>query len=1132
MPKRTDIRRILVIGAGPIVIGQACEFDYSGTQACKALKEEGYEVILVNSNPATIMTDPDFADQTFIEPITPEFVRKIIEQTRPDALLPTMGGQTSLNTAVALAHNGTLDEFGVELIGAKLPAIEVAEDRKKFKDLITSIGLQSPASEVAHNLEEAHRIAETIGFPIIIRPAFTLGGYGGGIAYNYEELDSIIVKGLAASPTGQILVEQSVIGWKEIEFEVMRDLNDNVVIICAIENFDPMGVHTGDSITVAPTQTLSDKEFQELRDASVRIIRAVGVETGGSNIQFAMNPDNGGILVIEMNPRVSRSSALASKATGFPIAKIAAKLSIGYTLDEIPNDITKKTMASFEPSIDYVVTKIPRFAFEKFPETKDELNTQMKSVGETMAIGRSFKESFQKALRGLENKGPVGFVNKELLETFRNKAISPEEITKLKEKIKKNIASPNSQRVYNLFNAFYLGIDLEEIHKLTKIDRWFLKHLEEIVDETKSLQISILNQYLDSLNSNTQYSKEEFLEQILDRSKLQELKSMGFSDRQLSIIINSCLQNQDKHSSNPINNGYTQNQIYDYRNKLGVLPVYKTIDTCAGEFESYTPYYYSSYDEEDEIIPSNKSKVFILGGGPNRIGQGIEFDYCCVHAAQALKSAGYESIMINNNPETVSTDFDTSDRLYFEPITVEDVVSIWEKEKSLGGNLEGVIVQLGGQTPLNISAALEARGINILGTKPSQINLAEDRDSFGKLLHELGLKQTSNAIAYTYEETKTKAKELGYPVVLRPSYVLGGRGMDISYSDSEVEEWLNRTVLEEDQFPVLIDKFLDQAIEIDVDAISDGKETIIAGIMEHIEYAGIHSGDSACVFPPQTLSNKIKEEIEKSTKDLAKAIKVKGLMNIQFAVKDEELYILEVNPRASRSVPFISKATGIQWAKLATLIMTGKSIEELKVKDLMKQIPNNQVSVKEAVFSFNKFDNSSTFLGPEMKSTGEVMGISNNFSMAFAKSQLAASLNLPKSGKIFVSFNDKDKDSACQIVKDLIRLNYQILATSGTASYLEHAGLEIERVLKVNEGRPNITDLLKNKEIALILNVPSGKEAYEDSKIISKLAQAHNIPVITTVTGSQATVKSLESWQKESITVKSIQAYSKLTLAT
>lgn len=1098
MPKRTDIRKILIIGAGPIIIGQACEFDYSGTQACKALKEEGFEVILVNSNPATIMTDPQFADKTYIEPITPEFVRKIIAKERPDAILPTMGGQTSLNTAVALAKNGTLEEFGVELIGAKLPAIEVAEDRDKFKNLMESIGLKTPRSRIATTVQDGHKIAEEIGFPLIIRPAFTLGGYGGGIAYNIEELDNVLIKGLSASPVQQVLVEQSVIGWKEIEFEVMRDLKDNVVIICAIENLDPMGIHTGDSITVAPTQTISDKEYQALRNASIKIIRAVGVETGGSNIQFALNPNNGEILIIEMNPRVSRSSALASKATGFPIAKIAAKLAIGYSLDEITNDITRKTMASFEPSIDYVITKIPRFAFEKFPETKDELNTQMKSVGETMAVGRTFKESFQKALRGLESKGPIGFINKDLLRLVRSSDLSEAEMNSLKERIRREVASPSSQRIYRVFDALYLGFSIYEIAELTHIDKWFLAHLEEIVIETKNLE-KLAKQHKNIGN-------------ILSSELLQKLKSMGFSDKQISIIL------EPYHK-------ISKKEIYNLRVKYEILPVYKTIDTCAGEFESFTPYHYSTYDEEDEIVTSDKEKIFILGGGPNRIGQGIEFDYCCVHAVQALQEAGYETIMINNNPETVSTDYDISDKLYFEPITVEDVLSIWNKEKSLGGKLKGVIVQLGGQTPLNICQELETLGVKIIGTSPQSIHQAEDRDSFGKLLRSLKLKQTTNAIASSFAETLAKCHEIGFPVVLRPSYVLGGRGMDIIHSEKEVNAWLNRTILEGSQFPVLIDKFLDNAIEIDVDAISDSHETVIAGIMQHIEYAGIHSGDSACVYPPQTLSEQIIKEITNATYKLASALKVKGLMNIQFAMKNDELYILEVNPRASRSVPFISKATGISWAKLAALIMSGKTIQELKVAELMAKIPNKQVSVKEAVFSFNKFDGSSIFLGPEMKSTGEVMGISDNFPMAFAKAQLGGSLNLPKNGKIFISVNDRDKDSAIGIAKDLIALNYQIVATSGTAKLLEQSGLKIERTLKVNEGRPNITDLMKNDEIGLIMNVPWGKESYEDSQIITRIAQAKNIPVITTVTGSIATVSALESLQKQESGVKSIQEY-------
>ena len=1117
MPKRTDIRKILIIGAGPIIIGQACEFDYSGTQACKALKEEGFEVVLINSNPATIMTDPEFADQTYIEPITPEYVAKIIEKERPDAILPTMGGQTSLNTAVALAKSGVLAQYGVELIGAKLPAIEVAEDREKFKNLMESIGLKSPRSKTATTLQEGHAIASEIGFPIIIRPAFTLGGYGGGIAYNVEELDSILVKGLAASPVKQVLVEQSVLGWKEIEFEVMRDLKDNVVIICAIENFDPMGVHTGDSITVAPTQTISDKEYQALRDASIKIIRAVGVETGGSNIQFALNPEDGEILIIEMNPRVSRSSALASKATGFPIAKIAAKLAIGYTLDEIPNDITKKTMASFEPSLDYVVTKIPRFAFEKFPDTKDLLNTQMKSVGETMAIGRSFKESFQKALRGLESKGPTGFINKDLIKFVYEESPSGEDLLKLQEKLKREVAIPSSQRVYRIFDALYLGISIDEIHEHSNVDIWFLTHLHQIVNESKLLQADFSRVIKDNLCQRLEL--EELLQIALPKDRMHKIKAMGFSDKQLAILL-------DVYTT------VNEADIRNYRIKQAIIPVYKTIDTCAGEFESFTPYHYSSYDEEDEITTSTKEKVFILGGGPNRIGQGIEFDYCCVHASQALREAGYETIMINNNPETVSTDYDISDKLYFEPITVEDVLSIWNKEKSLGGNLKGIIVQLGGQTPLNICKALEAEGITIIGTQPESIDLAEDRDSFGKLLNKLQLRQTHNAIASNKEETLVKCQEIGFPLVLRPSYVLGGRGMEVVYSEKEVQDWLIRIMLEDDQFPVLIDKFLDNAIEIDVDAISDGRETVIAGIMEHVEYAGIHSGDSACTYPPQTLSKNIIHKIEEATYSLATALQVRGLMNIQFAVKDEELYILEVNPRASRSVPFISKATGISWAKLASLIMVGKTIKELGVHKLTRHIPQNQVSVKEAVFSFNKFDGSSIFLGPEMKSTGEVMGISDKFPEAFAKAQIAASLNLPKSGKVFISFNDRDKTSAVGIAEDLIKLGYKIVATSGTAKILELDGLVVQRTYKVNEGRPNITDLLKNDEISLILNVPWGKEANEDSQLITKIAQARNIPVVTTVSGSAATVRALESVQSSEIKVKSLQDYLKIEIRT
>ena len=983
---------------------------------------------------------------------------------------------------------------------------------------MAKIGLKTPRSEIAKSIVDGHNIAAIIGFPLIVRPAFTLGGYGGGIAYNLEELDNIIVKGINASPVGQVLVEQSVLGWKEIEFEVMRDLNDNVVIICTIENLDPMGIHTGDSITVAPTQTITDKEFQELREAAKKIIRAVGVETGGSNIQFALNPDNGEVIIIEMNPRVSRSSALASKATGFPIAKIAAKLAIGYTLDEITNDITKKTMASFEPSIDYVVTKIPRFAFEKFPGSPNELNTQMKSVGETMAIGRSFKESFQKALRGLENKGPVGFINRDFLEELQVNTYNEKELSDIKEKLRKQISVASSERIYKLFSAFYLGLSIEEVHQSTKIDRWFLAHLEEIVTETKQLQQDLIQEFklLEASGATKQIDQEKFIEKVLTKDRLLQLKQMGFSDKQISLIINT------------VTNKSSKKQIYDFRMKHGITPVYKTIDTCAGEFESFTPYHYSCYDSEDEILESNRDKVFILGGGPNRIGQGIEFDYCCVHAVQALREAGYETIMINNNPETVSTDFDVSDRLYFEPVTVEDVLEIWNKEKQKGGNLIGVIIQLGGQTPLNICHALENNGIKIIGTSTDKIDLAEDRENFGKLLNQLGLKQTSNAISNSFDETTKICESIGYPIVLRPSYVLGGRGMEIVYNNNEVKEWLNRTMLENGQFPVLIDKFLDQAVEVDVDAIADGDLCVIAGIMEHVEYAGVHSGDSACVYPPQSLSETIVNKIQKATEELSKALEVKGLMNIQFAVKEDELYILEVNPRASRSVPFISKATGIPWAKLAALIMVGKKIKDLNIDKLLSNIPKGQVSVKEAVFSFNKFDGSSIFLGPEMKSTGEVMGTSDKFPMAFAKAQIGANLNLPKSGKVFVSFNDKDKDSALEVAKELIKLGFKIVATSGTAKFLESENINIERTLKVTEGRPNITDQLKNGDISLILNVPSGKEAYEDSQIITKIAQAKNIPVITTTTGSIATVKALESIQKEEHKVRSLQDFLKL----
>jgi carbamoyl-phosphate synthase large subunit len=1085
MPKRTDIKKILIIGAGPIIIGQACEFDYSGTQACKALKEEGFEIVLVNSNPATIMTDPEFAHKTYIEPITFECLEKIIERERPCAILPTMGGQTSLNAAVELAEKGVLEKYNVELIGAKLEAIKLAEDRALFKNLMTSLGLKSAASETVTTIKEAHDVAKIIGFPLILRPAFTLGGYGGGIAYNLGELDEMVAKGLAASPVRQILVEKSLLGWKEIEFEVMRDLKDNVVIICAIENFDPMGVHTGDSITVAPTQTLTDKEFQSLRDASIKVIRGVGVETGGSNVQFAMNPENGEFIVIEMNPRVSRSSALASKATGFPIAKIAAKLAVGYTLDEIPNDITKTTMASFEPTLDYVITKIPKFAFEKFPGVKDELGTQMKSVGETMGVARTFKESFQKALRSIEAKDSSGFINPRLLK----KDISEAKKATLLSEVRKQIVVPNSKRVYQLFDALYLGLAIEEIYSLTKIDRWFLKHLEQIVLKTKELE---------KKNNLSEFTVEY----------LKEIKEWGFSDKQISTIT-----------------GIDEQDFASHRLDRGVKAVFKTIDTCAGEFESYTPYHYSSYDEEDEITQMSGEQVMIIGGGPNRIGQGIEFDYCCVHASHQLRSVGYRTIMVNNNPETVSTDFDTSDKLYFEPITVEDVLSVWNREEALGNKMLGAIVQFGGQTPLNISAELKKRGVRIIGTQPEQIHLAEDRDRFGELVNQLGLRQTRNAIAYTVESAKDFAAQLGYPVVLRPSYVLGGRGMEIAYSEEEFDAWVKQTILEDTQFPILIDKFLDEALEVDVDAISDGKEVVIAGIMEHVEYAGVHSGDSASVYPSQTLSENILEQIKDATEKLALAINVIGLLNIQFAVKEEELYILELNPRASRTVPFISKATGIPWAKLASMLMVGKTISELGVHDLVKRIPQDQVSVKEAVFSFNKFDGTSIFLGPEMKSTGEVMGVSNSFNMAFLKAQMGALLTLPTSGKVFISFNDKDKHHLEEIARDLLSMGYEIVATSGTANYLEQIGIPLQRVYKVNEARPTIVDLLKNGEITMIFNAPSGKVAFEDSQIISKIALANNIPAITTVSAVQVLVKALGALKNQELEVRSLQEY-------
>ncbi len=1071
MPKRTDIKKILIIGAGPIVIGQACEFDYSGTQACRALKEEGYEVVLVNSNPATIMTDPDFADRTYVEPITPDYVRAIIEKERPSALLPTMGGQTALNVAVELAKNGTLSEFGVELIGAKLNAIELAEDRELFKNKMQEIGLEVPKSYIARSKSDGIAMANEIGFPIILRPAFTLGGWGGGVAYNQDELDALLDKALEASPVKQVLLEESVIGYKEYELEVMRDLADNVVIICSIENLDPMGVHTGDSITVAPAQTLSDKEYQELRDASIKIIRAIGVETGGSNIQFAVNPKDGRIVIIEMNPRVSRSSALASKATGFPIAKIAAKLSVGYTLDEIQNDITKTTLASFEPTIDYVVTKIPRFAMEKFPGSDHTLTTQMKSVGEVMAIGRTFKESFQKALRGLEIK-MSGFYDR----TYLNLS---------KEEILKQIHTPTPERVKQIFSALYNGLTIREVNNSTGIDLWFLKHLEEIVSEIKILEKASLTL-------------------IDEKEKLFKLKSMGFGDKQLALIFSHGIED------------VSEEDIRKLRLKHGVFPAYKTVDTCASEFESYTPYYYSTYELESEVKPSNRKKVMILGGGPNRIGQGIEFDYCCVHASFSLREDGFETIMVNSNPETVSTDYNVSDRLYFEPLTTEDIFNIYSLEKP-----EGVIVQFGGQTPLNLATSLENLGVNVLGTKVKSIQLAEDRKLFSEVINKLGLNQPKSDTAKSISEAMEIAGKLGFPLLVRPSFVLGGRAMEIFYSKAEMEKFISRVFEVEPDYPVLIDTFLENATEIDVDAISDGKEVLICGIMEHIEEAGVHSGDSACTLPPQNIPEKQIDEIKSATYKLALELNVVGLMNIQFAIKDGVLFVLEVNPRASRTIPFVSKATGVPWAKMASKIMLGKTISQLGLKEI---VPSH-ISVKEVVLPFKKFPGSDILLGPEMKSTGEVMGISDDFSKSYAKSQVAASQLLPTRGNIFISVNDKDKKQIIPIAKKLFDLGLGVYSTSGTAKILKENGVPAIEVKKVYEGRPNIVDNIKNKEIHLIINTPVGRDARQDDKYIRQAAIQYSIPVVTTIRGAIATAEAISGLKLNIIEVKPLQEY-------
>jgi carbamoyl-phosphate synthase large subunit len=1076
MPKRTDIKKILIIGAGPIVIGQACEFDYSGTQACKSLKEEGYEVVLLNSNPATIMTDPDFADRTYIEPVTPEILAQIIEKERPDALLPTLGGQTALNTAVSVAEAGILEKFGVELIGAKLPAIKKAEDRTLFKAAMEKIGLAVPNSGLAHNHNEAMEVIKTIGFPAIIRPSFTLGGSGGGIAYNLEEYEKMALGGIDASPTDEILIEESVIGWKEYELEVMRDTADNVVIICSIENFDPMGVHTGDSITIAPAQTLTDKEYQILRDASLKIIREIGVDTGGSNIQFGINPRDGRLVVIEMNPRVSRSSALASKATGFPIAKIAAKLAVGYTLDEVTNDITRETPACFEPSIDYVVTKIPRFTFEKFPAADATLTTQMKSVGEVMSIGRTFKESFQKAIRSLEI-GVCGFDSRMFeLGSETRRALTGKEQQLLLEKLR----MPNADRLWYVADALRSGMSVEEVQKHTAIDPWFLHNIRQIIekeDELKSLAFADVS-----------------------AAVLRDAKQYGFSDKMLSKLWNT-----------------SEDAVRELRWSLAVRPVYKRVDTCAAEFVAYTPYMYSTYEDECEAAPTDRKKIMILGGGPNRIGQGIEFDYCCVHGAFALAEDGYETIMVNCNPETVSTDYDTSDRLYFEPLTLEDVLEIVAVEKPVG-----VIVQFGGQTPLKLAVALEKAGVPIIGTSPDAIDRAEDRERFQEMLHKLGLLQPENGTARSFEEAEKVVERIGYPVVVRPSYVLGGRAMEIVYDSENLQRYMKTAVLVSPEHPILIDSFLDEAIEIDVDALCDGTDVVIGGIMEHIEEAGIHSGDSACSLPPYSIGQDIVAEIRRQTVLMALELNVIGLMNVQYAVKGSVVYILEVNPRASRTSPFVSKATGRPLAKIAARIMAGKTLKELGITS---DIIPKHISVKEAVFPFVKFPGVDTLLGPEMKSTGEVMGIGATFAEAFAKSQLGANVKLPLSGNVFISVRDADKKHVVTAAEKLYKAGFGILATGGTAVFLEEKGIPVRRVNKVLEGRPHIVDAIKNGEVQLVFNTTHGAQAVADSFSIRREALMHSLAYYTTVAGAKAVADSIVSLKTQEFGVKPIQDY-------
>jgi len=1082
MPRRDDIHRILLIGSGPIVIGQACEFDYSGTQACKALREEGYEVILVNSNPATIMTDPATADRTYIEPLTWEVVAKVIEAERPDALLPTLGGQTGLNVAMDLEANGVLEKYGVEMIGADADVIDKAESRERFKQAMNKIGLEVCRGKTVQSIEEARKLIEDLGLPAVVRPSFTMGGSGSAIAYNRQEFDELVMRGLDQSPTTQVLIEESIIGWKEYEMEVMRDADDNVVIICSIENFDPMGIHTGDSITVAPAQTLSDKEYQRMRDASLAVIREIGVETGGSNIQFATDPDTGRLIVIEMNPRVSRSSALASKATGFPIAKIAAKLAVGYRLHELPNDITRETTACFEPTIDYVVTKIPRFAFEKFPEADDTLTTQMKSVGETMAIGSTFKESFQKALRGLE-VGSFGFGSdgSDLWPHNDNGGDEQPDESEIKEKLSR----PGPERIWYLRYAFKSGMSAQQIHEITRIDPWFLDNLLEIVETEEKIR---------------EWGSLEKIPTTLVRTA----KRFGFSDRQLATML-----------------GSTENEMRAHRLAIGIRSVFKSVDTCAAEFEAFTPYFYSTYETEDEVPakPAGGKRIIILGGGPNRIGQGIEFDYCCCHASFALRELGIESIMVNSNPETVSTDYDTSDLLFFEPLTVEDVLNICDRVEP-----DGVIVQFGGQTPLNLARALQEADVPIIGTSVDAIEGAEDREKFQHLLERLDLKQPANGIARTMDQARRIADQIGYPILVRPSFVLGGRAMEICYDRSQLDKYVAEAFIVAQGQPVLIDRFLEGATEVDVDAICDGTDVIVPGIMEHIEEAGVHSGDSACAIPPYSLPGPVVQEMRDATEAMARELGVIGLMNVQYAVKEENgkptVYVIEVNPRASRTVPFVAKATGMPVAKIAAKVMTGVSLAEQGVTE--DPVPSH-VSVKESVFPFNKFIGVDIVLGPEMRSTGEVMGISPRFSLAFAKSQLAAGLVLPSEGNVFVSVADKAKENIVDLARRLHEMNYALLATEGTAEVLTTAGIPSQPVKKIREGHPNLLDFLKDGEVALVMNTPRGKGARTDEGKIRAAAVQAGVPCITTLEAATAAVMAMEALREEEIGVQALQ---------